>query len=278
MYKKGDFHLHTLASDGRLTPSELVETAFKADLDIIAVTDHDTTSGVPEALEAASKFGLKVIPGMELSATHKDESIHILGYFKDDTYKNEAFQTFLKEMHAYRSWRGKRIVDNLKIYFDIDIDGDKLLRETKGVIARPHIAQAIIKAGYKYDWDFIFDTILSKDSPAYVPNKNISINEGIKILREVNALVVLAHPILVKKSTIEELIKYDFDGIEGIYALNTQEATEKFIKIATENNKFVTAGSDFHGIGNADSKHGNIADVTLIGDRLKYFVEKLNGC
>lgn len=277
MYKKGDFHLHTLASDGRLTPSELVETALKAGLDIIAITDHDTTSGVSEAIAAGDKLGIKIIPGMELSATHKDESLHILGYFKDDTYKSDKFQTFLKEMHDYRSWRGKRIISNLKIYFDIDIDGEKLLSETKGVIARPHIAQAIIKAGYNYDWDFLFDTILSKDSPAYVPNKNISINEGIKILREVNALVVLAHPILVKKSTIEELIKYDFDGIEGIYALNTEEATAKYIKIAAENNKFVTAGSDFHGIGNVDSKHGNIADVNLTGDRLNYFVDKLNG-
>lgn len=278
MYKKGDFHLHTLASDGRLTPSELVKVAVDASLDVMAITDHDTTNGVPEALKASKTFGIKVIPGIELSTTHKDESIHILGYFKDDKYKSDDFQIFLKEMHEYREWRGKRIVANLKIYFDIDIDGEKLIRETKGVIARPHIAQAIIKAGYNYDWDFIFDTILSKESPAYVANKNISITEGIKILKEVNALVVLAHPILIKKSTIEELITYDFDGIEAIYSLNTDEATKHFIKVAKDNNKFITAGSDFHGIGNQDSKHGNIADVTLIGNELQIFTDNLKGC
>ena len=278
MFKKGDFHLHTTASDGRLTPSELVALVSKEKLDIIAITDHDTTKGLPEGILAGEEYGVKVIPGIEFSTLHKEESIHILGYFKDDSYKNEKFQTFLTEIHDYRAWRGQRIVDNLKIYFDINIDGQQLIKDTKGVIARPHIAQAIMDAGYKYSWNYLFDNIIGKDSPAYVPNKNISITEGIKILKEVNALVVLAHPTLINKSSIEELIKFDFDGIEGIYPLNSKEDTEKYLSIASENNKIITAGSDYHGIGNQDTKHGLIGSVNLTGELLSIFLEKLKSC
>lgn len=278
MFKKGDFHLHTNASDGKLTPSELVKMASEENLDIIAITDHDTTKGLSEGIIAGEKYGVKVIPGIEFSTIHNEESIHILAYFKDDSYKSEKFQIFLSEMHDYRAWRGRRIVDNLKIYFDINIDGEQLIKDTKGVIARPHIAQAIINAGYHYNWEYLFNNIISKDSPAYVPNKSISITEGIKILKEVNAVLVLAHPTLIKKSTIQELIQFDFDGIEGIYPLNSKGDTEKYLSIAKENGKFVTAGSDYHGIGIQDTKHGFIGAVNLTGEPLEIFLGKLKSC
>lgn len=278
MFEKGDFHLHTTASDGKLTPSELVKMASNKNLDIIAITDHDTTKGLPEGIIAGEKYGVKVIPGIEFSASHKEESIHILGYFKDDSYKNDKFQIFLNEMHDYRVWRGKRIVDNLKIYFDINIDGQQLVKDTKGVIARPHIAQAIINAGYNYSFEYLFNNIISKDSPAYVPNKSISIPEGIKILKEVNALLILAHPTLIKKSTIEELIQFDFDGIEGIYPLNSKGDTERYLSVAKENNKIITAGSDYHGIGIQDTKHGSLGAVNLTGEPLKIFLNELKSC
>ena len=278
MFKKGDFHLHTTASDGRLTPSELVKMASKKNLDIIAITDHDTTKGLTEGIIVGEKYGVKLIPGIEFSTLHNEESIHILGYFKDDSYKNEKFQTFLSEMHDYRVWRSQRIVDNLKIYFDINIDGQQLVKDIKGVIARPHIAQAIIDAGYNYSFEYLFNNIISKDSPAYVPNKSISISEGIKILKEVNAFLVLAHPILIKKSTIEELLKFDFDGIEGIYPLNSNGDTKKYLSIAKEHSKIITAGSDYHGIGIQDTKHGFLGAVSLTGEPLKIFLDKLKSC
>ena len=278
MFKKGDFHLHTTASDGKLTPSELVKLAATETLDIIAITDHDTTKGLAEGIIAGEEYGVKVIPGIELSTMHNEESIHILGYFKDDSYKNEKFQIFLDEMHDYRAWRGQRIVDNLKIYFDINIDGEQLIKDTKGVIARPHIAQAIINAGYQYSFEYLFNNIISKDSPAYVPNKSISISEGIKILKEVNALSILAHPTLISKSTIQELIQFDFDGIEGIYPLNSKGDTERYLSIAKENNKIITAGSDYHGIGIQDTKHGFLGAANLTDEPLKIFLEKLKSC
>ena len=209
MYNRGDFHLHTNASDGKLSPKELIYTASIRGLDIIAITDHDTTLNVEEGIREGLCENIRVVPGIELSTIHNKESIHILGYFKDDKYKNGVFQNYLKEMENYRVLRAERIVENLNTFFKIKLDYKKILDDAKGVIARPHIAKAIINAGYKYDWKYIFDNLLSNNSPAYVQTKKISTAEGIDMLKKVNALVVLAHPVLIKNSTIDEMLRFD---------------------------------------------------------------------
>jgi len=275
MYIKGDFHIHTTASDGVLTPKEVIELAKKNNLDIIAITDHDTTAGIEEALEYGYAIGVKVIPGIELSALHNGESIHILGYFKDNSFLNPEFQNFLLNIHEYRLFRAKKIVENLEKFFNIKISYDRILELSKGVIARPHIASAIIEAGYPYSWDYIFDNIINNESPAYVPNKQISIPEGIALLKSFNAVVVLAHPILIKNTDIEELLNYDFDGIEAFYYLNTPAQTDDLVNKASRHNKFVSAGSDFHGITTGDTKHGNISTVSLTGNYLEVFLNHL---
>lgn len=274
MYFKGDFHLHTTASDGNLTPEELVRLAKEKSLDIIAVTDHDTTAALERAKSEALLSGIGIVPGIELSTMHNNESIHLLGYFMDDKYTNKDFQTFLYDMKTYRINRAKKIVENLKKHFDISIDYHRIFERAKGVIARPHIASAIIEAGYTYTWDYIFDNIISKDSPAYVPNKEISIPEGINILKSVNALVSLAHPVLIKKSKPEDLMVFDFDAIEGIYPLNSKADALRFTSMAKDHNKLITAGSDFHGGNLGDSKHGDIGCVYLEGALLKEFIAK----
>jgi len=276
MYIKGDFHIHTTASDGHLTPKEVVELAKQNNLDIIAITDHDTTAGIEEALKYGCDLGVKIIPGIELSTLHKGESVHILGYFKDNSFLNPEFQKFLLDMHEYRLFRAKKIVENLERFFNIKISYDRILEISEGVIARPHIASAIIEAGYPYSWVYIFDNIINSESPAYVPNKKISIEEGIALLKSFNAVVVLAHPILIKNTTIEELLAYDFDGIEAIYYLNTPNQTDELVKKTLKHNKFVSAGSDFHGITTGDTKHGNISAVSLTSSNLERFLNELN--
>jgi 3',5'-nucleoside bisphosphate phosphatase len=276
MSLKGDFHLHTTASDGKLSPKELVLLAKHQDMDVLAVTDHDTTMGVEKALAEGVKQQVIVIPGIELSTLHNGESVHILGYFMDEKYNNEEFQKFLYDMKDYRITRARRIVEKLKEHFDITLDCDKVYKNAKGVVARPHIARAIIDAGYDYSWDYIFDNIIGKDSPAYVPNKEISIAEGIAILKAVNALTVLAHPVLIKKSKPEDLMDFDFDGIEAIYALNTPEQTEWLTALAEKRGKLITAGSDFHGSDPGDTKHGHIGCVQLDEKLLQIFLEKLD--
>jgi len=272
MYLKGDFHIHTTASDGHLNPIEVVNLAKENGVDVIAITDHDTTDGIEKALSHSKALNLKVIPGIELSVLHNGESVHILGYFKDDSYNDDKFQSFLKDMHDYRIYRAKKIVENLETFFNIKIDYDKVFKSAKGVIARPHIASAIIEAGYPYSWAYIFDNIINKESPAYVPNKKITIPEGIALLKYYNAIVVLAHPILIKNSTVDELLQYDFDGIEAIYYLNSKIQTEELMEKALNHNKLISAGSDFHGITLGDTKHGTISSVFLENPYLERFM------
>lgn len=276
MYYKGDFHLHTNESDGTLSPKELVALAKKNQIDIMAITDHDSTNGVAEALESAKSVAITIIPAIELSTRHNNESIHILGYFRDDSYANSSLQDALKEITDYRIKRAIKIVENLKIYFDIELDYKKVLQNAEGVVARPHIAKAIIDAGYPYSIDYIFKHIISTDSPAYLPNKQLTIEDGIALLKSANALVVLAHPILIKKSSIEDLMKFDFDGIEAIYPLNSAADTENLIKIGEKHNKIITAGSDFHTNAILDTKHGKIGETFLDRSKIEIFLSHLS--
>jgi len=276
MYNRGDFHLHTNASDGKLSPKELIHEASLNGLDIIAITDHDTTLNVEEGIREGINNNIRVIPGIELSTIHNDESIHILGYFKDDKYKNSDFQNFLKDIDDFRIFRGKKIVENLDTFFKIKLNYQTILDEAQGVIARPHIAKAIIDAGYKYDWKYIFDNFLSNDSPAYVHIKRIATADGISILKKVNALVVLAHPVLIKKSSIDEILSFDFDGIEAVYPVNTKKQKSFLKSKAKEYGKLITAGSDFHGISAADTKHGLVGSVFLSNEELNAFVNALD--
>ena len=275
MYNRGDFHLHTNASDGKLSPKELIHEASLNGLDIIAITDHDTTLNVEEGIKEGLSKNIRVIPGIELSTIHNNESIHILGYFKDDKYKDVDFQNFLKDIDDFRIFRGKKIVENLDTFFKIKLDYQKILDEAKGVIARPHIAKAIIDAGYRYEWKYIFDNFLSNDSPAYVHIKRISTADGIAILKKVNALVVIAHPVLIKKSTIDEILCLDFDGVEAVYPINTKKQKSLLKSKAKEYSMFITAGSDFHGISTSDTDHGLIGSVFLSNEELNIFVDAL---
>lgn len=275
MYNRGDFHLHTTSSDGTFAPSEVVKFAKQKGLDIMAITDHDNIEGTKEALIEGEKLGIKVIPGIELSTVHNGESIHILGYFKDDSYKKQEFIDFLNDMILSRINRAKKIVENLDKFFDIKIDYQTVLNNSKGAVARPHIARAILSAGYTYEYQYIFDNILSKDSPAYVPNKKVSVEEGIKALKSVNAVVSLAHPVLIKKTPVEDFMKFDFDGLEAIYPLNSKENTDYFISLAKKYNKLITAGSDFHTSNPEDKKHGSVGAVSLTGEYLDNFLSKI---
>lgn len=276
MYFKGDFHSHSTESDGKLSPEELVALAKSKDIDIMAITDHDTTKGIGKALNAGTELGLKVIPGMELSTRYNDESIHVLAYFKDDSFNNSDFQNFLKNITDYRIKRAEMITYNLKKYFNIDIDYKKVLESANGVVARPHIAKAIMNAGYDYTMDYIFNNIINEGSPAYVPNKKLPLEEGLDLLRSVNSLVVLAHPVLVKKTPVEELIKFDFDGIEAIYPLNRPEDTKRLLTLAKDYNKLVTAGSDFHSGEKTDTKHGTFGSVYLDSNNIDKFLKKFS--
>ncbi|WP_040212187.1 PHP domain-containing protein [Clostridium polynesiense] len=273
---KVELHAHSTASDGSSTPSELAALAYSNKIQYLALTDHDTTDGVKEAMERGRLLGIEVIPGIELSTIYNNESIHVLGYFKDSSYQDKDFQSFLKEMQDYRIYRAKKIIDNLKEFFNIKLDYDEVFKKARGVIARPHIARAIIDAGYSYSWEYIFNNIISKDSPAYVHNKNLSLKDGINMLKALNALVVLAHPVLIKNSPFQDIALSGFHGIEANYYQNTSEDTRNFIEFSKKNNLLICGGSDFHGNGKGDKKHGYIGEISPNQDDIKSFLKALN--
>lgn len=276
MYNKGDFHMHTTSSDGTLRPKDVVKLAKTNGVDIISITDHDNTEGLNEAILEGELLGIRVIPGLELSTDYKGESIHVLAFFKDDSYKNPEFQSFLHEIVLHRVERAKTIVINLLKYFNINIDYREVLKLADGAVARPHIAKAILNAGYKFEYEEIFQTMLSRTSPAFIPNKKVPVEEGLRMLRGVNAVTVLAHPILIKKSPIEEVLKFDFDGMEARYIQNPEGETERLIAIAKKHGKVITAGTDFHTNDLYDTKHGTVGTTHLNGTEieefLKYFI------
>ncbi|MDB1948596.1 PHP domain-containing protein [Clostridium tertium] len=262
---KCDLHIHSICSDGRFTPSDIVKMAKEKNLDYVSLTDHDTLTGIKEALYEAEALNVKLIPGIELSTEYNGESIHILGFFNKDNYNNPELNTILNEFKEKRISRAYKIVDNLKKYHNIEIDINKVLSNGKDTIARPHIAKAIIDAGYPYDHDFIFDNFIGNNCPAYIPSTKLSTKKGIELLKKYNALVFLAHPVLVKKTPVKDILNLGFDGLEAIYYKNTEKDTEKFLKLAKDMNLFISSGSDCHGIPN-DEGHGSVGDVNIPQD------------
>lgn len=271
---RAEFHCHTTASDGRLSPSQVVTLAKEKAVELLAITDHDTTDGVEEALIKGNELGVNVIPGIELSCIHKGESIHILGYFKGDGYKNPELLSYLSSLKESRLNRATLMVENLEKYFNIKIDLNRVLELGEGVVARPHLAQAIIEAGYPYEWNYIFDKFIGKDSPAYIENKKISIPEGIAMLKKYNCVVILAHPKLIKKTPIKEFLSFDFDGLEAIYFQNFKRETDEFISLCRYKDLLMTCGSDFHGILSGDTKHGMLGDMTIAEEYFNKFLQR----
>ncbi|MGG7212366.1 PHP domain-containing protein [Clostridium nigeriense] len=259
---KCDLHTHSICSDGRFKPEEIIQMANERNLDYISLTDHDTLSGINDAMEEAKKLNVNFIPGIELSTEYNGESIHVLGFFNKETYNNPKLNSILEEFKEKRISRAYKIVENLKKFHNIELDINKVLSNGKDTIARPHIAKAIIDAGYPYNHDYIFKNFIGNDCPAYVPSTKLSTIDGIKLLKEFNALVFLAHPVLVKKTPVEDLLKLGFDGLEAIYYKNTPSDTDKFLDLAMKMNLYISCGSDCHGIP-SDISHGNVGDVNI---------------
>lgn len=260
-----DLHIHSTYSDGRALPKAIVTMAKERSLDCFAITDHDTLTGINEALEEAARLNINLIPGIELSTEYKGESVHVLGFFNKESYKNDTLNKTLENFKANRISRAYKIAENLEKYHDIKIDVKKVLSYGKDTIGRPHIAKVIIDAGYPYDHDYIFNNFIGNHCPAYIPSTKLSTQEGINLLKKYNAVVFLAHPVLAKKSPVEELLDLGFDGLEAIYFQNKEEDTIRFLKLAKERNLYICCGSDYHGIEN-DTRHGNVGDVIIPQD------------
>ena len=273
---KIDFHTHSNSSDGLMSPKEVVERAYQNGVKYLALTDHDTISGLDSAIKTAKEINLSFIPGIELSTTHNKESIHILGFFKDESYKNDEFINYLQTLKNKRKIRAEKMVQKLKEVFNIEISLDNVLKRGKDVVARPHIAQEIIAAGYPYEFEYIFQNFIGKDCPAFVPTTKLTTEEGVKLLKEYNALVFLAHPKLIHNSPLEDFLNMGFDGMEAIYFQNTSDEEKYFLNFANKHNLLVSAGSDCHGNVEGDERHGDIGAMNIKENLLQKFLDSYN--
>lgn len=249
--KKVDFHVHSYMSDGTVSPSDVVKLASEAGLVAMALTDHDTVDGVEEAMAAGVKYGIRVVPGIELSADYKGSDLHILGLNVD--YVNDEFREKVAVCRDSRHNRNLKMIDKLK-ECGFDISWEIMLeRFGSNSITRAHFAKYLIDEGYVSTKEEAFKKYLDPGCPCYVPRYKITPFEAIDMIKKAGGHPVLAHPLLYKmpydrlESVIVMLKDHGLEGIEGRYALNKVEDDRFMDKLAKSHKLMMTGGSDFHG-------------------------------
>lgn len=258
-----DLHVHSTKSDGTLTPTELVNYAIEKGLSAFALTDHDTTEGIDEALAAAanhneaikndSKQGLplEVIPGIEFSTEYMGKDIHILGLYID--YNSPAFKEKIQEFVDSRILRNQKMCASLASD-GIDITYEKLIEENPcAVITRSHYAKYLLNHGYTTSMKEAFERYIGDHCKHFIPREKITPMQAVDLINEVGGLAFLAHPTLYHMSdqNLEELIKQlkkaGLAGIEAVYSTYTQGEELQMRKFASKYELLISGGSDFHG-------------------------------
>ncbi len=249
-----DLHMHSNQSDGFYTPADLVKLAYDAGLRTIAITDHDNMDAVRPAQEAAKALpGMEVIPGVEISVIWNHHSIEILGYGFD--LDDPVLNDLLNMKKERRISRVRRTVEKLAA-LNVNVSFERVMElGGEGSVGRPHVAQALVEAGYVKDTREAFDVYLGSSKPGYVSGgADTSLQEGIDAVHHARGLAVTAHPILPDVPDYLDLEKYvpdaaaaGIDGIEGYYSEWTEENIRTIAEIAAQHNWLRTGGSDFHG-------------------------------
>lgn len=247
-----DLHLHTLASDGRLTPTELVQLVAKQGLETVSITDHDSTEGLAEAYEAAKEFtGLRIIPGIEMSADIPGDEVHILGYFLD--YEDPEFQAKLLEFRRGRVERAQMMVEKLDT-LGVHLEWERVQHFAgDGSVGRPHIALAMVEAGYCDEPKGAFYEYLGRNGLAYAERPKMSPSEGVAMIKKVGGVPVLAHPTYMNdmEGGISSLKKEGLLGMEVYYAQYDDDTVRHLARLAKEYDLIPCGGSDYHGLGNS---------------------------
>jgi predicted metal-dependent phosphoesterase TrpH len=245
-----DLHTHSNASDGDLSPEALVTQAASAGISAIALTDHDTLSGVPHALNLMHKHGIKVIAGVEISAEYEPGMLHLLGYFK--AYP-EGLEAALKEVQTARKERIPKVITKLNALGCMLTQEEVMAEAGQSQVGRPHIAKAMLKKGYVRSFDEAFDEYLGKGKKAYVPKEKMTWEKAMSLIIRYGGLSVLAHPYTLSLGTGEEegfikgLKDAGLAGIEVHYPEHTPELTERYAILASRLGLMITGGTDFHG-------------------------------
>ncbi len=278
-----DLHIHSIFSDGTKTPDEIVLSAKHKRIAAISITDHDTVSGVEEALEAGEKHGVEVFPGLELSVQYENNYIHILGYCMD--YRNLGLEAGLSRLQDARERRNREIIVKLnELGIAISLSDVKRISR-KGQTGRPHIAKILMSMGVVGNMNQAFEKYLKKGSCAYVSRFIYSAEEAITLIKEAGGFAILAHPLQVDNTLrmlpdlFEALVAFGLDGVELHYPTHSLNTRKKIRKITKGYNFLYTGGSDYHGdirpgTSLASGKKMVVCDEVLAHLRKKWIINK----
>jgi len=266
-----DLHVHSTASDGSYSPAEVVRQAKAGGLTAMALTDHDTVDGLPEAVAAGDRLGLEVIPGVEISAQFPGGTMHILGLYVD--YHNGRLDERLAVLKQARIDRNPQIIAKLNA-LGIPITMARVEEISGGgQVGRPHIARALQEAGVVTSIQQAFDLYLKKGGKAYAGKFRFPPDQALTMIREAKGIPVLAHPFTLNlgsayalKNLVVQLKGQGLAGLEVFYSEHTPEQQALYLKLAQELNLLITGGSDYHGLNKPEITLGSMP----CQDRLTY--------
>lgn len=250
MHQRIDLHTHSTASDGTLTPTELMRAAKAAGLSAIALTDHDTFEGLPEARAEAQRQGLELVPGCELSLDYGGLPTHLLALFVDERPGHVVHE--LTRVRVARANRNAIMLEKLKSV-GVHLRREDVERHATGVVGRPHMAQAMLAAGVVKSFDEAFTRFLGSNGLAYVPKVKLTPAEAIGAIHADGGLAVLAHPYLLSQqprhieAMLLELTGMGLDGVEVYYTEHSDKYTALVAELAQRLGLLMSGGSDFHG-------------------------------
>ncbi len=263
-----DLHIHTTISDGALTPKEVIEYAYKEGLVAIGITDHDVTDGIEIAQRTASKYGLEVVPGVELSSDYGKKEVHILGYYMD--CEDEEFQKKLALFRKARYERAEEMVKRLKS-LGMEIDFERVEEIAgKGSVGKPHIAQVLVEKGYVSSIPGAAWKYLESGGPVSVPKYKLRPSEAIDIILRAGGIPILAHPAGTRvDELIPQLANNGLMGLEAYDAKNPPSIADYYITLARKYGLLITGGSDCHGKAKGEMRIGKVKAPYEIVEKLK---------
>lgn len=248
---KADLHTHTSASDGELSPKQLIEKAVEKGLDTISITDHDTIKGYLDVKDLAGDYGITIIPGVEVSAKWNDREVHILAYNFD--VNDPALIGLLHNQVWARKLRMKAIVKHLRSQ-GVDIDYDEVLAESfGGNIGRPHAASVLIKKRYARSVQEAFIRYLGNSVIQKIETEYTTVEDLVTVIKNAGGVLSIAHPsTFFTETEMEQLISFGIDGVECIHPSHNFNLQKKYLRFAKKNQLLITGGSDFHGKSKTD--------------------------
>lgn len=263
-----DLHTHSTASDGTQPPAEVVSRAAEAGLDVLALTDHDTTTGWEEAAAAATHHGIALVRGIEVSCQHEGISIHLLGYLHDPA--SPGLLAELDRSRASRATRAQRIVDLLSR--DLPLSWDEVLEQIKpgATVGRPHIADAMVAKGIVASRDLAFADYLYDGSPYFVAHYAPDPAKAVRLLGEAGGVAVMAHPfasirgLVVDDAVIEAMAAAGMAGLEVHHRDHSGDQVRHGLDLAASLGLFVTGSSDYHGAGKPNLLGENTTDPMVL--------------